>query len=319
MLKRLLGFGALAVLLASCVPASSDTVEFGENSPMAAIQTEGVLRVAVPPDSAPFSSTGDSGEPEGFLIDLGTHIADSLKVDAEFIYADSEDMPKMVGGDDPDRRVIGDQEADLAFPLFPVDDRLYKVTSRELGFDVTTPFFVGHQRLLVPEGSSIAETTDLATNQGVCAFIDPTAGVPIEEIEPDASVQEASTLDDCVAALVEAVTPPFARGGEVGAAAAMETDLLLMLANIQDSDPGVAFQIVGEQASTAGYAPLVVRNMNAWASDAFIDMREDGRWVEAYNKWIAPLTGEEVTEPPGMTLEEAASLYPVTIIEMQET
>ena len=278
---------------------------------MAAIQAAGVLRVAVPPDAAPFSFTGDSGQAEGFLIDLGTHIADALEVDAEFIFADSQDMATLVGGDDPDRRVIGDQDADLAFPLFPVDEHFYKVRSRELGTDLTTPFFVGHQRLLVPEGSSIEETIDLATNQRVCAFIDPIAGVPIEEIEPDAN-EEASTLDDCVAALVEAVTPGFAWGGEVGAAAAMETDLLLMLADIQDIDPGAALQIVGEQASTAGYAPIVVRNMNAWASDAFIDMREDGRWVEAYNEWIAPLTGEEVAEPPSMTLEEAAALYPIT-------
>ncbi|HYN36504.1 MAG TPA: transporter substrate-binding domain-containing protein [Actinomycetota bacterium] len=311
MLKKLLGFGALAALLASCVPASSDTVEFGENSPMAAIQAEGVLRVAVPPDSAPFSFTGESGQAEGFLIELGTHIADSLEVDVEFVFADSADMAEMVGGDDPDRRIIGDQDAEVAFPLFPVNESLYKVRSRELGFDVTTPFFVGHQRLLVPEGSSIETTADLG-GQSVCAFIDPIAGVPIEELAPYAAVQEANTLDECASALVEGASQSLASfGGRVEVAAAMEPDLLMMLADIQEQDPGAAFQIVGEQASTAGYAPIVVRNMNAWASDAFIDMREDGRWVEAYNKWIAPLTGEEVTEPPNMTLDEAASLYPI--------
>ena len=301
MLKKVGVLYTLALLLGACVPEATDKVEFGENSPMAAIQAEGTLIVALPVDAAPFSYSNASGEPKGMLIELGTHFADALGVDPEFVLVGSEHMARMVAGDDPDRRIIGDEDAHVAFPLYPVDEALYKQRSREMGFDVTTPYFLGHQRLLVPQESSIENSEGLG-GMKVCALIDPLTGIPLEKLQPEAEVTTAGTHVECSTALLE---------GKVDAAVASETDLLIMLAQIEAEESASSFRLTGEQATTQGYAPLVVKGMSAYASDIFIDMREDGRWVEAYNKWIAPLTGEEVSEPPGITLEEAAALYPM--------
>ena len=303
MLKKFGVLCALALSLNACVPEATDEVEFGESSPMAAIQAEGTLIVAVPVDAAPFSYLDTSGEPQGMLVELGTHFADALEVDPEFVFVASEHMARMIAGDDPDRKIIGDEDAHVAFPLFPVDEALYKQRSREMGFDVTTPYFRGHQRLLVPQGSSI-ESSEALANKKVCALIDPLTGIPVEKLQPDTDISTAKTHVECSTALLE---------GTTDAVVASETDLLIMLAQIEAEESASSFRIAGEQATTQGYSPLVVNGMSAYASNIFNDMREDGRWVEAYNKWIAPLTGEEVSEPHGITLEEAAALYPIVV------
>ena len=123
----------------------------------------------------------------------------------------------------------------------------------------------------------------------------------MEELEPDAEVTEGEA-QDCAQDLVDE---------EVEAVVGMELDLIQMLAVIEELDAEDDYVITGEQATTAGYSPFVVRGMAAFASDAFNDMREDGRWVDAYNRWVAPLTGKSTRRPPEITLEEAAAIYPI--------
>lgn len=287
---------ALALLvMAACVPAASEEEEFGENSPMAAIQADGTMVIAVPPDSPPFSFTGETGEPEGFVVDLARELAEALEVEAEFIEAPSEEMADLVAGDEP--REIGDEEAHVAFPLIPITNQIYKVDARLDGHDVTTPFFVAHQRLLVPDESSIDGVDDLA-GKSVCSLVDPNLGIPIDELQPDADVRDASTVRECAQEL---------RNGSADAVAGVEVDLIRALSELH---AGGEPKIVGPQVTTQGYAPYVVRGMSSFASDVFTEVKEDGRWTAAYNRWIAPLTGEDVEEPPGLTLEEAAAMYP---------
>ena len=295
---KVFGCALALVLTAACVPAASEEEEFGENSPMLAIQREGTMVIAVPPDSPPFSFTGESGEPEGFLVDLGREVADALEVEAEFIEAPSEEMADLVAGDDP--KEIGDEEAHVAFPLITVTNQIYKVDSRLAGHDLSTPFFVAHQRLLVPEGSTVERVDDLA-GKSVCSLVDTELGIPIEELQPEAEVQDATSTSQCADAL---------RKGDVDAVAGVEVDLITLLDELRQRDAGAAYEIVGAEITTQGYAPYVVRGMSAFASDVFTEVKEEGRWTSAYNEWIAPLTGEEVEEPPGLTLEEAAAMYP---------
>lgn len=289
---------ALALAFAACVPATSEEEEFGENSPMAAIQAEGTMVIAVPPDSPPFSSGGADGDPQGFVVDLGRHLAEALDVEAAFVEAPSDEMARLVAGDDD--REIGDEQAHAAFPLTTITNQIYKVESRTMGYDATTPFFVAHQRLLVPQASTIETVEDLS-GRSVCSLVDPELGVPIEDLEPGAEVEEASVPRDCAAVL---------RKGDADAVAGDEVDLLAVLADLEDAEPGGSYEIVGEQTTTQGYSPYVVRGMAGFASDVFTDVKADGRWSAAYDKWIAPLSGVEDVDPPALTLEEAAAMYP---------
>ena len=266
---------------------------------MAAIQAAGELVVAVPPDSPPFAySEGETG-PQGFLVQLAGHIADELEVEARYIEAPPEDMAGLVAGDDPSE--IGDEEVDVAFPLTTITFEIYREASLEQGFDVTTPYFVGHQRLLVPEGPSIESTDDLAGKR-VCSFIDPAFGVPLEAIQPAAEVQEATSPEECGRALSDKA---------VDAAVATEVDLLVMLAVLDEEGSADQFEIVGDQLATQGYAPYVVKGMASFTSGVLTEVKEDGRWSEAYASWIGDLSGVTNPEPPELTLEEAAALFPL--------
>lgn len=290
-------FGVLLVS-GACVPSTAEVERtFGENSPMAAIQAEGTLVVAVPPDSPPFAFSEGAGEPTGFLVDLATHLAADLDVEIEYVEAPSEEMASLVAGDE--RREIGDEDAHLAFPLTTITNQTYKIRSGSLGFDVTTPFFVAHQRLLVPTDSDIEGVEDLAGTK-VCSLVDPEVGIPVEELAPAAEVFEVSTTTECAVAL---------RKGTVDAATADEVVLLGILSDLDERDEASNYEIVGEQTTTQGFSPYVVRGMAAFASDVFNDVKDDGRWAEAYEKWITPLTGDEAIAAD-LTLEEAAAIYP---------
>ncbi len=295
---------ALALAAATaCVPAGNeDEEEFGENSPMAAIQEAGELVVAVPADSPPFSSSvgerSSEVEPEGFVVDIAAELAETLAVDMRFIEASEAEMMDLVGGADPAE--IGDQEADIAFPLRAVTFRMYKETSRLEGFDLTTPFLITHQRILAPAESRIRRVADLAGKTVCWPIADPTA-LPVETVAPDAEVQFEAEPAGCAASL---------RRGEVDAAMASEIDLIEMLAQLEQSGDAGDFEIVGEQLTTEGYAPYVVRGMATFSSDVFSEAQDDGSWLAAYDRWIAPLTGESAT-PPDLTLLEAAALYPL--------
>ena len=302
MVRKLLIFCALASMLIACVPSSED-VEFGENSPMFAIQGEGSMVIALPPDAAPFAFENDAGDPAGFLVEIGNHFAEALEVDVEYVFLPSTDMGDAVGGDDPDRTLIGDETVHVAFPLFRVTEELYKQTSREHGYDVTTPFFVGHQRILVPAASAIEDTGDLAGKR-VCEFVDGIAGVPLSKLEPDAEVTTAETPSECGRQLQQ---------GKADAVVAVDLELLQVLATFGE-DEAADYRLTGDQMTTQGYSPFVVRGMAPFASAQFNEMRDDGRWVEAYNEWIAPLSGEEAADPPSLTLEEAAALFPIGFV-----
>ena len=297
--KLLLVCSALTLLSgATCVPSTEELEEFGENSPMAAIQEEGELVVAVPENAPPFSSADDTGEPQGLVVDLAADLADALEVEVSYVEASSEEMAELVAGPDPVE--IGDEEAHLAFPLTTVTYEIYRDRSRVQGFDLTTPFFLAHQRLLVPTGAGISDADDL-DGKTVCTLLDDALGVPLEQAAPQAEEQAATSAEDCVSSL---------GNGDVDAAMAAETDLLQMLARLDARGDAGGFEVVGDQLTTQGFAPFVVKGMAAFSSDVFTEAHDDGRWSDAYERWVTPLNEREA-EPPDLTLQEAAAFYPI--------
>jgi ABC-type amino acid transport substrate-binding protein len=274
-----------ALVLSGCVPAEEDDdriVNFdAEENLMGRIQDRGVLRIGIEADVPPWASS-EIGDPEGFTVDLGQLVADSLGVDAEFVTADRSLLPAMV--------VDGD--VDIAFPLIPTTEELL------IEYGLTDPYFVAHQRLLVSAGSEIAGVDDLS-GQDVCSVANNDTGVDLETLNP--AIEEvviATTAEECLdlitAGQVEAVTGP---------------DLILLsLASQEDG-----FEIVGDDLTTEGYGAVVSRGtggFDGFVDGVFAEADREFYWTELYEQWVSPVTGEPAPPFPTMNLEEAATLFP---------
>jgi polar amino acid transport system substrate-binding protein len=281
--RTFLSLVTLALLMWSC-GGSEEDVRFNEDTPMYEIQQDGVLRVAVP-DRPPFGSADAS---EGFSLDLARLIAEDLEVEAEFVTADSEEMGQLVAY----------EIVDVGFPLTPLTFDALRVDALETGYAFATPYFVAHQRLLVPEGSGAEQPADLEGGR-ICSFIDRDTQVDLAELV-DAEVTEASSPQECGAALEK---------GRVDAVTA--SDALLVSLEIDLEDGGKAsYEIVGDELNTEGYAAVTLPgSMATYVIGELNDVEEESQWLDLYNEWFEPHLGP-VEEPPQLTLQDAASLYP---------
>ena len=132
-----------ALALASCVPPeeSNDRIKRydPEDSIMGEIQGRGVLRIGIPSDYPPFAIVEDGADPEGFVVDMATLIADALGVDTEFIAAPSDDLLPLVEVD-KDGEPAASEPADIVFPMVPITETLVQ------SHTFTDPYWIGHTR-----------------------------------------------------------------------------------------------------------------------------------------------------------------------------
>jgi ABC-type amino acid transport substrate-binding protein len=272
-----------AVLLSSACGSDSES-EFSENSPMYAIQQDGALRIAVP-DFSPF---GSADAAEGFSVELGRFIAADMDVEAEIVTADSQEMGQLVA--------LG--IVDVAFPLTPLTYDALRNTAPEVGYAFATPYYVAHQRLLVEKGSGIKQTTDLE-GKHVCSYINRTTQVDISRLV-DADVTQVSDVAACERAM---------RKGTVDAVTASDALLVGLAEDLELSGPR-SYEIVGDELNTEGYGVAALPGaMAGYVITQLNEIEEDGRWLKLYSKWFEPYLGS-VDEPPQLTLQDAASLYP---------
>lgn len=308
----------MLLLFGACVPAAPDNDEFKKfnavTTVMGKVQEDGVLKVGVPNDRLAFataSSACSSDSPcegaEGFVVDLAREIADALKVEMEIFAMPSDDL---IG-------LVDEGEVQVAFPLVPITEKLVRKHS------FTDPFVIGHQRALAPvedasdEGFTLGslEPSDEASDAPlVCEFIFPDVGVPVEELDGTVEVQTVDDPDGCGALFLK---------GEIDAAVGHDLALAGVIPFLegtcgQGGCPGVPPlpRFVGDQFSTEGYGALVLSGESAWrdfVTQVLEESQQEGRWSALYEEWLQPLLGGEVLSPPGMSVEEAAALYPADL------
>lgn len=272
---------ALALAGAGCVPPIPDDdafVRFDEDTVMGVVQDAGVLVVGVPEDV---------GEPwNGFAGAVAADVAQSLRVDLEYRPAPNDELVEMVD----------EGEVDIAFPVVTMTERLV----RRHAF--SDPIYVSHQRLLVPAGSGI-ETVDDVSGE-VCSPVDAATGVELHELNPAATTVPLRPGDaaGCVDLL---------RDGLVDVATASDVLLTTMLAELGDG-----YEVGGEQLTTEPLSVSLERGASGWVdyvNKVITEFDQEGRWAAAYEEHLAPLLGGEAPEPPNMTLEEAAALFPADL------
>lgn len=247
---------------------------------MGALQDAGRLRIGVTRDAPPLGYVDPRrAEAVGFTVALGREIAETLGVRAAFTLESPDRLLELVASD----------ELDIAFPNVPLTEEVVRSHS------FSTPYLLVHQRLMVPSSSTVRTVQDLAGRR-VCSAIDPATGVSPDAIEPSVRVLRVGSVEDCIEPL-----------GRRAVAAVTAPDVFLRHA-VDVLAPHTRAKIVGDELSTSGYGAAVIPG-GGWLPfvNAVLDAAElDGTWAEAYRLWI----GSNPGEPPELSAEEAAALFP---------
>ena len=258
--------------------------EFPADSTMGKIQDAGEIKVGVKYDVPLFGfKNPQSGEVEGFDVDMAQRVADELGVELKLVEAIS------------DNRIpyLEDGTVDLVFSTMTI------TTDRDAEIDFSRPYYIAHGRVLVPGDSDVADITDLGSGTTICTALDSTYETTIIPKEaPDAELKTPDTYSECFAQL------------QRGSVDALVTDDVI-LAGFLQQDPSM--KIVGEDLTTDPYGAGVQDKDKEFAdfvSGVIEETFQDGTWQELYDKWIEQYTGEEAEDPKEWTLEEALKNYP---------
>lgn len=274
----------VTALLGACVsapePAEEEVPSFSAESPLGTIQEEGELVAAVPAAAPPLSFASRKGNPRGLAVEVARWIAKGLGVEASFVTAPEDEVVQMVE----------DGRADIAFPTTPITSAILRETT------FSNPYYLGHQRLLVPQGSPVRDVYDLA-GEKACSVPSSTE-VPLDGIVPTVEVIEAGTAEDCAR---------FIKRGEVLAGTASDLALMGVISRTE------GLEITGDELNTQGYG--VVLEPGASSAADFVDRllaqaRADDLYIDWYAEWVGPYVADPLPDAPNLSAEEAATLFP---------
>ena len=251
--------------------------KFPADTTMGKIQEKGEITIGVKYDVPPFGfKNPQSGDIEGFDIDVGQAIADKLGVEAKFIEAISDNrIPFLKNG-----------TADLILSTMTINKE------RDLEIDFSEPYFVARGRVLVGPDSDITGVEDLGKGDSVCTALGSTYEENLKKQAPQAERKLVDSYSECLELI------------QNGAVDAVSTDNVILTGMIIQDD---TLKLVGEDLTTEPYGAGLKDGDTAFKE--FVDetiqkFKDDGRWKATYDKWIGKYTGED-QDPPTMTLEEA--------------
>jgi ABC-type amino acid transport substrate-binding protein len=257
--------------------------EFPAGSTMAEIQDKGEITIGVKYDVPPFGFRNpQSGEVEGFDVDLGKAIAEKLGVQPKFIEAISDNRIPF----------LEDGTVDLILSTMTI------TRERDAEIDFSEPYYLAGGRVLVPEDSDIQGIEDLGGRR-VCTARGSTYQQTIKQQAPDADLRLIDTYSECFELI------------QNGAVDAVSTDNVILTGMIVQDD---SLKMVGDEFTTEPYGAGIPKGdteFKEFVDGVIAEYIEDGRWEEAYEKWVGQYIPEEEQQgPPDMTLEEALEVAP---------
>jgi glutamate transport system substrate-binding protein len=287
---RWLAVAALATLLVlgGCgddedeggAPAERPTAQaqkFPADTTMGKIQAKGEITIGVKYDVPPFGfKNPQSGDIEGFDVDVGKAIAEKLGVKPKFIEAISDNrIPFLQNG-----------TADLILSTMTIN----KERDQEIDFSV--PYYVARGRVLVPQDSDITGVKDLGAGKSVCTALGSTYEENLKKQAPSAERKLVDSYSECLELV------------QNGAVDAVSTDDVILTGMIIQDD---SLKLVGEELTTEPYGAGIKDGDAAFKEfvDGVIEeFKSDGRWKKTYDTWVGRYTNES-QQPPTMTLEQA--------------
>jgi glutamate transport system substrate-binding protein len=260
---------------------AAEVEQFPPDTPLGRIQEEGQITIGVKFDVPPFGFRNPrSGDVEGFDVDMGKHIADALGVEPDFIEAISDNRIPF----------LQRNRADLILSTMTITGE------RDQEIDFSEPYYVARGRILVPQDSEIRGIDDLAGNS-VCTALGSTYEETLSEDAPQADLRLVDSYSECLELL------------QNGAVDAISTDDVILTGMIIQDE---TLQLVGDELTTEPYGVGIKdgnRQVKQFVDGVLEDVKGDGRWARAYEKWVGQYTDQQ-QEPPTMTLEEAIELAP---------
>ena len=258
--------------------------EFPAGSTMAELQEAGEITIGVKFDVPPFGlNNPQTGEVEGFDVDLGNYIADRLGVEPVFREATSDNrIPLLVDG-----------TIDLILSTMTITEE------RDLEIDFSEPYYVANGDVLVPSGSDIQSLDDLNGNT-VCTALGSTYQETIKEEAPDAQLRLVDLYSECFDQV------------QTGQVDAVSTDNVILTGmTIQDD----SLQLLDLDYTTEPYGagiPEGDTEMKEFVDESIAEFIDSGQWQETYDEWVGQYIPEEQQQgPPDITLKEALKLFPL--------
>lgn len=280
---------ALAVVAAGCGDdddegsgdQAAERREFPSGTTMARLQQEGEITIGVKFDVPPFGFRNpQTGDVEGFDVDLGRAIAEELGVEPKFIEAISDNRIPF----------LKDGTADLILSTMTI------TAERDKEIDFSEPYFVARGRILVPGDSDIQGLEDLEGNS-VCTALGSTYEETLREEAPDADLKLVDSYSECLELL------------QNGAVDAVSTDDVILTGMIIQDD---SLKLVGDPLTTEPYGVGIKEGddeLQQFVDEVIAEYKSDGRWADAYQKWVGQYTNVQ-QDPPTLTLEEALEQAP---------
>lgn len=255
--------------------------EFPAGTTMARLQQAGEITIGVKFDVPPFGFRNpESGDVEGFDVDLGRAIAEELGVEPKFIEAISDNRIPF----------LKDGTADLILSTMTITGE------RDEEIDFSEPYFVARGRILVPGDSEIADLEGLAGNS-VCTALGSTYEETLREEAPDADLRLVDSYSECLELI------------QNGAVDSISTDDVILTGMIIQDD---SLKLVGDPLTTEPYGAGIKdgdTQFQAFVNEVVAAYKTDGRWADSYEKWIGQYTDEQ-QDPPTLSLEEAIEQAP---------
>jgi glutamate transport system substrate-binding protein len=258
--------------------------EFPAGSTMAELQEAGEITIGVKFDVPPFGlNNPQTGEVEGFDVDLGTYIAERLGVEPVFREATSDNrIPLLVDG-----------TIDLILSTMTITEE------RDLEIDFSEPYYVANGDILVPQGSDIAGLEDLA-GRNVCTVLGSTYQETIKAEVPSAKLRLVDRYSECLELL------------QTDAVEAVSTDNVILTGMVIQDD---TLELLDADYTTEPYGagiPEGDAEFKAFVDESIAEFIEDGTWQETYDEWVGQYIPEDQKQgPPDITLEEALALFPL--------
>jgi glutamate transport system substrate-binding protein len=258
---------------------AADVKQYPANSTLGKIQEAGEITIGVKYDVPPFGfENPQSGEIEGFDVDIGRYIAEELGVEPKFVEAISDNrIPFLERG-----------TVDLILSTMTINQE------RDMEIDFSEPYYIAEGRILVPKGSDIKGIDDLAGKR-VCTALGSTYEETIREEAPDADLKLVDTYSECLELL------------QNKAIDAISTDDVILTGMIIQDD---TLEMVGPKLTTEPYGVGIKdgdKQMKTFVDGVLANVEEDGRWEDTYQEWVGQYLNKEQA-PPEMTLQEALAL-----------
>ncbi|MGA8048381.1 MAG: glutamate ABC transporter substrate-binding protein [Dermatophilaceae bacterium] len=244
-----------------------------DGTTMAEIQERGRLIVGVSADTFLLGSRNpQTGDIEGFDIDIARAVADAIFGDPDRIQLTvitaADRIPVLESG-----------EVDI------VVRNMTMTCSRWEQIAFSAEYYRSGQKILVRQGSDITGLESLADRR-VCAPNATSSMENLMRLAPDAVPVGSSNHTGCLVL--------FQRG-EVDAITGDDT----VLAGLAAQDP-YAVVLAGDAFTEEPYGIGVAAedtDLVAFVNGVLEQMRADGRWQAAYDRWLAPTLGEGTGAP----------------------